>query len=104
MAGKRGHPHCFPMGPFEILDHLLNFFAPALGVALLLTVFSPFFMKKRSFASAIWRQTAINFIVGAGVLAGGLVFFGRDGKMVTYLALVLAMATSQWWQMGGWKK
>jgi hypothetical protein len=32
------------------------------------------------------------------------VIFGRDGKMVTYLALVLAMATSQWWQLGGWKK
>jgi hypothetical protein len=92
------------MAPFEILDHLLNFFAPALGVALLLAVISPFFMKKWSFASVNWRQTAINFIVGAGVLAGGLVFFGRDGKMLTYLALVLAMATSQWWQLGGWKK
>ena len=92
------------MGPFEILDHLLNFFAPALGVAVLLAVISPFFMKKWSFASAIWRQAAINFIVGAGVLAGGLVFFGRDGKMLTYLVLVLAMATSQWWQLGGWKK
>jgi hypothetical protein len=32
------------------------------------------------------------------------VFFGRDGKMTTYLALVLAMATSQWWQTGGGKK
>jgi hypothetical protein len=104
MAGKRGHPHFVPMGPFEILDHLLNFFAPALGVALLLAVFSPFFMKKRSFASVNWRQAAINFIVGASVLAGGLVFFGRDGKMLTYLVLVLAMATSQWWQLGGWKK
>lgn len=92
------------MAPFEILDHLLNFFAPALGVALLLAVISPFFMKKWSFAGAIWGQVAINFIVGAGVLAGGVVFFGRDGKMLTYLVLVLAMATSQWWQLGGWKK
>jgi hypothetical protein len=92
------------MGTFEILDHLLNFFAPALGVALLLAVISPFFMKKWSFSSVIWRQAAINFIVGSSVLAGGLVFFGRDGKMLTYLVLVLAMATSQWWQLGGWKK
>jgi hypothetical protein len=92
------------MGLLDILDHLLGFLAPALGGAVLLAVISTFSMKKWHYSSAIWRQAAINFIVGAGILAGGLVFFGRDGKMLTYLALVLAMATSQWWQLGGWKK
>jgi hypothetical protein len=39
---------------------------------------------------------ALQFIVGCVVLAGGLVVFGQDGKMLTYLALVLAAASSQW--------
>jgi hypothetical protein len=34
--------------------------------------------------------------VGVVVLVIGLVVFGRDGKMLTYLALVLATATGQW--------
>ena len=29
----------------------------------------------------------------------GLVFFGRDGKMLSYAALVLVTASSQWWAM-----
>jgi len=92
------------MGPLDILDHLLNFLAPALGVALLLTAISRFFKRKGPYSSAFWSQVAINFAVGSVVLAGALVLLGRDGKMLTYLVLVLAMATSQWWQLGGWKK
>jgi hypothetical protein len=34
--------------------------------------------------------------VGTLVLLVGLVVFGRDGKMLTYLALVVAVATVQW--------
>jgi hypothetical protein len=30
------------------------------------------------------------------VLLGGLWFFGRDGKMATYVVLVLASGSSQW--------
>jgi hypothetical protein len=30
------------------------------------------------------------------VLLAGLVFFGRDGKMATYAALVLAQGTLAW--------
>jgi hypothetical protein len=37
------------------------------------------------------------------VLAGGLMFFGHDGQMATYAALVLACATSQWLVGGGWR-
>jgi hypothetical protein len=31
------------------------------------------------------------------VLLAGLVFFGRDGKMATYAALVLVQGTLGWW-------
>jgi hypothetical protein len=47
---------------------------------------------------------AINFIVGVAVLSAGLMIFGRDGKMATYVALVLACATSQWLLAGSWRR
>jgi hypothetical protein len=35
-------------------------------------------------------------LAGSAALLGGLWFFGHDGKMVTYAALVLVCATVQW--------
>lgn len=50
--------------------------------------------------AARWRplvQWAV--LAGAGVLVllGGLVVFGRDGKMWTYAALVLVQGSLVWW-------
>ena len=96
------------MTAYLLSNHLLNFLAPAALMAVLLGVFSRlfsgFFGSKKPFSHSWRAQLAINFVVGAGVLAAGLVLLGRDGKMLTYLALVLAMATIQWWQLGGWKR
>ena len=96
------------MTAYLLADHLLNLVAPAALIALLLVLFSRlfpgFFRSKQAFAHTWWVQAAINFVVGAGVLAAGLVLLGRDGKMLTYVLLVLAMAGSQWGQLGGWKR
>lgn len=37
------------------------------------------------------------------VLAAGLVFFGNDGKMLTYAGLVLVSAFCQWVLRRGWQ-
>lgn len=96
------------MTAYLLADHLLNLVAPAALMALLLVgfsrLFSGFLRSKKGFAPAWWIQVAINFVVGVGVLAIGLVLLGRDGKMLTYVVLVLAIACSQWWQLGGWKR
>ena len=96
------------MTAYLLADHLLNLVAPAAVIALLLValcrIFSGFFRQKQPFTQSLYAQAAINFIVGASVLAGGLVLLGRDAKMLTYLILVFAMAVSQWWQFGGWKR
>jgi hypothetical protein len=34
---------------------------------------------------------------GTAALIGGLVAFGRDGKMVTYAVLVAVSAVALWW-------
>ena len=52
---------------------------------------------------SVWLRWAILFAVGVAVLAAGLVLWGRDGKMLTYAALVVACATCQWVLVRGWK-
>lgn len=100
MAGVLPHR----MDPFDILIHLLNFVAPALGVAALLVPVSRFLMRNEAPALAWWAQFAINFVVGAAVLLAGLAWFGRDGKMASYAALVCASALCQWVLLRGWRR
>ena len=76
----------------------------ALLLPLLARVFIRFLTSNLAVTPVWWAQAAINLIVGVVVLTGGLVLLGRDGKMLTYVVLVLAMALSQWWQLGGWKR
>ena len=85
------------MGLLALLNHGINFLAPAAWLAMLLPLFSLIFMRKRPVALALYAQAALHFAVGSVVLLLGLIVFGRDGKMFTYLALVLSCATSQWW-------
>ncbi len=87
------------MGPLDLTIHLLNFIAPAAFVALLMVLSAPLLMKKRPQVPVWWAQLAINFIVCLAALVIGLLVFGRDGKMATYGALVVACATSQWWML-----
>ena len=95
------------MTAYLLTDHILNFIAPAAVVALLLVLlvrlFSRFLVSKRLVAKSLWAQAAIIFIVNVLVLAAGLVFFGNDGKMATYAAMVLAAAICQWILFKGWK-
>ena len=91
------------MGPFELLNHLLNFAAPAAWLAVLVTLLARLFIKKRPVALTLHAQAAINFVVSLGVLGVGLVFFGRDGKMLTYTGMALVCATSQWVMLRGWR-
>jgi hypothetical protein len=91
------------MGLPDLLNHLLNFVAPAFGVALTVSLSARIFMKKQALASGFIRSLAINFGVCCLVLGVGLWFFGRDGKMGTYAAMALLCATSQWVVQRGWR-
>lgn len=86
------------MGFPDLIIHFMNFLAPALAVAVVVACAAPWVMPNRAPALGIPAQAAINFIAGAVALGLGLWFFGRDGKMASYCALVLACASSQWWQ------
>ncbi len=85
------------MGPIDLLVHLLNFVAPAAAVALLLSLSSGRLGLAVPGRVGFWRHCLVNSVVGSLVLVAALVLFGRDGKMMAYLALVLSVATSEWW-------
>ena len=89
------------MGPIDLFLHLFNFVAPALSVALV--VFARFIVPNRGLALTYIAQVAINFAACSLVLLAGLMYFGRDGKMVTYAAMVLVSATSHWVMARSWK-
>jgi len=95
------------MTAYLLTDHLLNFIAPAAVVALLLVLLGRFFLRslvlKKPKVQPLWVNLAIVFIVNLVVLASGLVFFGHDGKMATYAAMVLAAAVCQWLLFKAWK-
>jgi type III secretory pathway component EscT len=91
------------MAIFDFVFHALNFAAPAAAVTVLM-VLAGRFLERKVAKTPVWQaQAAINFIVCMMVLLLGLWFFGNDGKMATYAALVLACACSQWAMLRGWR-
>lgn len=89
------------MGTLSGLLHLTNFVAPALGVALLLALLSWGFRPGARMSSLAWAHARALFmwsvVGGLLVLFLGLIYFGRDGKMATYGAMVLVMGTLAFW-------
>ena len=82
------------MGLLDALWHLINLFAPAVGLGLISALV----------AKLIWRQALAGqrlalWAIGSASAAwlSGLFFFGRDGKMTSYAAMVSACALSLWW-------
>lgn len=91
------------MGPLDLAVHLLSFIAPALAVALLVTLAARVLLPKGPQALGWWARLALNSVAGVAALAAGLWYFGHDGKMASYAALVLAVATTQWLTGRGWR-
>jgi len=91
------------MGPLDIANHLLNFVAPAAAMALVLVLAGRLVGAKNASALPAWQRWMVLFVIGVAVLVAGLVLWGRDGKMLTYAALVVACATAQWVLARGWK-
>jgi hypothetical protein len=91
------------VGPVDYLLHLLGFVAPAAAVAVVVSGLARLLLPKTSQAQSWWACTAIDFLAGTAALLAGLWYFGRDGKMLTYAALVLACATAQWLASRAWR-
>lgn len=91
------------MGPLDLLFHILSFLAPAVAVAAMVAAAARMLLPSQAKGRSWWSYAAINSVVGVVVSAAGLWYFGVDGKMATYAALVLAVASSQWVFSRGWR-
>lgn len=85
------------MGFFNALNHLLNFFLPALTMALLVPTLARLVWRAELKGKAWSGQVKWSALVNAGVLIVGLVLTGQDGAVATYAGLVLASALVVWW-------
>lgn len=88
------------MGPWDALIHLANFFMPAVGVGVMAALLCKLLWHAELKGVRLRRLATWAIAAGAAVLVAGVVVFGRDGKMATYGAMVLAAALALWW--AGW--
>ena len=90
------------MTVWQLTLHLFNFVLPALFMALLMP-----WAGRWVIGAGGWplkRRMGVHALLGFSVLVAGLVVHGNDGKMSTYLALVLVSATGEWLMQRGWKR
>jgi hypothetical protein len=86
------------VGPLDAFWHLVNFVAPALGVAALATLLSKLLWRKALAARSLRQLWQVSAAAGVVALVLGWLVFGRDGRMGTYALLVLSCALALWWQ------
>ncbi len=95
------------MTAYLLLVHVLNLLAPALWVAVVVVSLSrwlPGFSKGRPVVSGWVKQCLMGVSVNVAVLVGGLALFGQDGKMLTYVLLVVASALCQGILLRAWQR
>ena len=86
------------MGPLDALNHLLNLILVPLALGALSAALAKL-LWRRELAAVSWRRLAWPACAACAlVVIGGLVLFGRDGKMATYGAMVAACAVTLWWR------
>ena len=86
------------MGPLDALWHLINFFGPAIGVGLIAAGLCKLCWRKALRPVGFVRLALWAMAAGVMALIGGLVLFGRDGKMATYFLLMAAISLALWWR------
>ena len=77
--------------------HLTNFFAPALVLGGFAAALTKLFWRRELGSAGALRLWAWASVAAAVASIGGLVWFGQDGRIATYAAMVLACAAALWW-------
>ena len=85
-----------------LILHLFNFVLPALAMAALMPWAGRWVMGPGG--APLRRRMVIHAMAGVLVLVAGLVVQGHDGKMSTYLVLVLVAATAEWVMHRSWNR
>jgi hypothetical protein len=85
---------------WQLVLHLFHFSLPALAMAILMPLAGRTVMGAGRIS--LRRRMGVHALSGLVVLVGGLLLHGQDGKMSTYIALVLVAATAEWLLQRGW--
>jgi hypothetical protein len=85
-----------------LLLHLWGFVLPALAMALLMPWAGRWVMGPGAWPIPV--RMAAHAVAGVLVLGAGLWLHGHDGKMSTYMALMLVSATLEWLMHRGWAR
>ena len=91
------------MGPIDFLWHLIGFIAPAVGVALLVSLAGRALLPEGARPGSWIAAWVVGFLAGSAALLVALALTGHDATMAGYAALVLACATSQWLLGRSWR-
>lgn len=87
------------MSPTDAFWHLLNFFVPALGLGAVAAAFTKLLWRRETQNLTWWRLAGPACAAAAAATVGGLLFYGQDGRMGTYAAMVLVAALTLWWRV-----
>lgn len=86
------------MDPLVAFWHLVNLFVPAVGLGALAAAGTKLLWRRETAGLRWWPLAWPACAAAAVVTVGGLVVFGRDGRMATYAAMVGATALTLWWR------
>jgi hypothetical protein len=85
------------MGPIDLLWHVLNLLAPGVSLGLIAAAGAKLVWRHDLAGVAYARLARWGAGAATATLLAGLVITGRDGRMATYAAMVLACAGALWW-------
>ena len=91
------------MGFIGLLNHLLNFAWPALALAVVMPLVLHRTRLGRTATTGLIGQMGVLALVNLLVLLAGLLWFGRDGRMATYLTMAVACASTTWLLLKAWR-
>jgi len=83
--------------PFDAFWHVTNFFAPAVVLGAIAATLTKLLWWRELGGVSTVRLWAWASAAGAITSVIGLVVFERDGRIATYVAMVLACAAALWW-------
>lgn len=87
---------------WQLLLHLFSFVLPALVMAMFMPLAGRWVMG--SAVLPVGRRMLVHAVGGVLVLIGGLWLHDQDGKMSTYMVLVLLAASLEWLMHRGWRQ
>ncbi len=90
------------MSASDAILHLLGFLAPVAFVAVLTALVAPWLLPRGARPGRV-TCAMVNLAAGLAASATGLWFFGVDGKMASYAAVVLVIASAQWLTARAWR-